>query len=72
VEFKEAMHCYDESIKLNNSNAIAYYNRGTVLYRLGFYESAIKDLKDAVFWECRNSEFQTALKECQYALNLTS
>ena len=35
VDFDEAIEDYTNAIKLDNSYAVAYYNRGQIHYRLG-------------------------------------
>ncbi|CAL1296231.1 unnamed protein product [Larinioides sclopetarius] len=69
VEFNKAQELYKKSMALDPSFAPAYYNHGVINYRLGLFESAVKDLRRAVQLEPRNSEFLTGLQESETALN---
>ncbi|KAF8788142.1 tetratricopeptide repeat protein 32-like [Argiope bruennichi] len=69
VEFNKAQELYRKSMTLNPSFAPAYYNHGVINYRLGLFESAVKDLRTAVLLEPQNSEFVTGLHESEVALN---
>lgn len=35
VDFSEAVEDYSRAIELNDTNSIAYYNRGQIHYRMG-------------------------------------
>ncbi|GBM47332.1 hypothetical protein AVEN_7776-1 [Araneus ventricosus] len=69
VEFNKAQELYRKSTTLDPSFAPPYYNHGVINYRLGLFESAVKDLRRAVQLEPRNTEFLTGLKESETALN---
>ncbi|KAF2360046.1 Tetratricopeptide-like helical domain [Trinorchestia longiramus] len=61
VEFDEAKHHYSTAIALDPGCAQAYYNRGTVCYRMGESEAAVSDMKMAVEQAPDNGEFQQGL-----------
>ncbi|XP_015907253.1 tetratricopeptide repeat protein 32 isoform X2 [Parasteatoda tepidariorum] len=58
VEFQKAITSYDRSIQIDNSFAPAYYNQGTIYYRLGSYETALEKMTKAVSLQPSNIEFQ--------------
>lgn len=76
VEFVDAERDFTRSIKFGTSAncpvncepdldtlSAAYYNRGTVLYRMSKFELAKKDLEKAVELKPNNSEFRLGLEE---------
>ena len=65
VNFDAAIQDYDQALKLDEALAVAKYNRGTILYRMGKFEQALADLEAAVDSAKDNSEYQEALKKCQ-------
>lgn len=65
VDFDDAIADYTRALDLCPTLAVAYYNRGTVLYRLGELPAALRDLKSAVHLEPTNSAFREGLMECQ-------
>jgi tetratricopeptide (TPR) repeat protein len=56
-DFASALRDYDQSIRLEPENALAYNNRGIVKHRLGDYEGAIMDYDIALR---QNSEMASA------------
>ena len=64
VRFTEAEADYDEAVRLDRSLAVAYYNSGTVRYRMGDMEGAGRDFRRAVELEPENGEFREGLKSC--------
>ena len=38
-----ALKAYNDAIRLNSEFLLAYYDRGGVYYKLGYYQKAIKD-----------------------------
>ena len=65
VRFDDAVTDYDEALVLDPDLAVAYFNRGTIKYRMGKHEEAAKDLQVAVDKEPDNGEFKEGLKNCQ-------
>ena len=55
---------YDQN-KFEVDLNVAYYNRGTILYRLGSHEEALPDLKLALDKEPNNTDYKEALEACQ-------
>ncbi|KAG9494626.1 hypothetical protein GDO78_002130 [Eleutherodactylus coqui] len=39
------MDDYTDAIRVNPKFEVPYYNRGVILYRLGFFDDAIKDFQ---------------------------
>ena len=68
VEFYRAKDDYDVAIKLNPELGSAYYNRATILYRMGSYKEALPDFQKSVDIEPKNEEFQEGLKHCQLCI----
>lgn len=65
VDFDDAIEDYTKAIDLDPCLAVAYYNRGTVLYRLGNYELALKDFAKSVELDPENVNFAEGLSECK-------
>ncbi|KAL0273726.1 UNVERIFIED_CONTAM: hypothetical protein PYX00_006335 [Menopon gallinae] len=65
VDFDDAIEDYTKAISLDPGLAVAYYNRGTVLYRLGNYELALEDLTKCVELDPKNIHFAEGLSECK-------
>jgi len=68
VEFYRAKDDYDEAIRLDPELGTAYYNRGTILYRMGSYKEALPDFQKSVDIQPKNEEFQEGLKHCQLCI----
>ena len=68
VEFYRAKDDYDEAIRLDPDLGTAYYNRGTILYRMGSYKEALPDFQRCVDIQPKNEEFQEGLKHCQLCI----
>jgi hypothetical protein len=70
-KYDKALECYNESIRLNSSNAEAWNNKGWALYNQGKYDDAIKaldeairlDPKDATAW---NNKGQALIDQGKY------
>ncbi|XP_054715625.1 tetratricopeptide repeat protein 32-like [Uloborus diversus] len=67
VEFDRAVGCYGKATELKNDFAAAFYNRGTIQYRLGFYASALEDMRKAVTLDPLNVEFVAGLRATEEA-----
>ena len=65
VEFYTAKDDFDEAIKRDPMLASAYYNKATILYRMGDYIEALKDFKKSIDLEPDNEEFREGLESCQ-------
>jgi len=65
VDFDDAIVDYTKALELCPDFAVALFNRGTVLYRLGNLDTALSDLAKAVQLAPENAEFREGLKECQ-------
>ena len=65
VEFYTAKDDFDAAIELDSGLASAYYNRATILYRMGSYLEAIPDFQRSVDLDPENHEFHEGLKSCQ-------
>ncbi|XP_069947989.1 uncharacterized protein [Cherax quadricarinatus] len=80
VYFDEAVTDYTEAIKLDPTLAVAYYNRGTIYYRLcagmpqetgemqSYLQKALDDLEEALKLAPDNLEFLEGLKNCKAIL----
>lgn len=76
VDFEEALDDYFYAIRLNPNLAVAYYNRGTITYRLcaampeengerqAMCARAKGDFSEAVRLDPENAEFREALDNC--------
>ncbi|XP_042206631.1 uncharacterized protein LOC121855632 isoform X2 [Homarus americanus] len=76
VCFDDAVEDYTQAIQLDPTLAAAYYNRGTICYRLcatkchemderqDLHRRATEDFQEAVRLAPDNTEFQLGLKEC--------
>ncbi|GFT33460.1 TPR_REGION domain-containing protein [Nephila pilipes] len=69
VEFNKAQSLYKKSIEMNPSLAAAYYNHGVINYRLGLFDSALKDFQKAVQLDPDNLEFSAGLQASKIALD---
>ena len=67
---REAMAEYDEAIRRNPMNRLAYYHRGTAYLDLGQYQPALNDYSEAIRVSPGDAEVYAARAFC-YAL-LTS
>ncbi|EEB13660.1 conserved hypothetical protein [Pediculus humanus corporis] len=63
VDFDDAIIYYTKAIELCDDFDVAYYNRGTVLYRLGLYENAFNDLLKAFQLNPDNLDFLNAFND---------
>ncbi|XP_018018063.1 tetratricopeptide repeat protein 32 [Hyalella azteca] len=61
VEFDEAQQHFNTAIQHDSACAQAYYNRGTVCYRMGKSDKAVADMEMAVHLEPHNEEFLLGL-----------
>ena len=61
VDFYPAIQDYSQSIALDPTFEIAFYNRGLVRYRLGMYSDSKKDLEQCL-------EINSAFLEAKFAL----
>ncbi|RXG60784.1 Tetratricopeptide repeat protein 32 [Armadillidium vulgare] len=68
VLFDDAVEDYTKAIQFDRTLAVAYYNRGTIYYRMGCFGDALKDLKTAVELEPSNNEFINGFKACEKML----
>ena len=64
---QEAMAEYDEAIRLNPMNRLAYYHRGTAYLDLGQYQPALHDYSEAIQFSPGDAEVYAARAFC-YAL----
>ena len=55
------------SVKDEKLKAIILYNRGTIRYRMGCKEDALKDLEIALQTDPENEEFKEAVSKCKDA-----
>ena len=53
------------SVKDEKLKSILLYNRGTIRYRMGCKEDALKDLEIALQIDPDNEEFKEALSKCK-------
>lgn len=77
VHFDEAVEDYTKAISLDPTLAAAYYNKGTIHYRLcaarsqgtgerqALVQQAVEDFKEAVRLASDNQEFQEGLRNCK-------
>ena len=72
VDFDDAIDDYTKAIELDPRLAAAWFNRGTVLYRLGLFEEGLRDLKKSVELDPKNPEFLEGLNECRRMYELTN
>uniref|UniRef100_A0A8I3WDV5 Tetratricopeptide repeat domain 32 n=1 Tax=Callithrix jacchus TaxID=9483 RepID=A0A8I3WDV5_CALJA len=49
VDFYEAMDDYTSAIEVQPKFEVPYYNRGLILYRLGYFDDALEDFKKPTF-----------------------
>ncbi len=63
----EAIAEYDEAIRCNPMNPLAYYNRGTAFLDLGRYQPAVNDYSEAIRVSPGDGEVYAARAFC-YAL----
>ena len=47
--------------------AIILYNRGTIRYRMGCHDDALKDLENALQMDPENEEYKEAVTKCKEA-----
>ena len=64
VKFQEAKQDYDLGISLYPGEGSIYYNRSTILYRMGAYAQALPGFEKAVELNPENIEFKAGLKSC--------
>ena len=64
---QEAIAEYDEAIRCNPMNPLAYYNRGTAFLDLGRYQPALQDYSEAIRVFPMDAEVYAARAFC-YAL----
>ncbi len=64
---REPIAEYDEAIRCNPMNRLAYYNQGTAYLDLGQYQPALHDYSEAIRVSPGNAEVYTARALC-YAL----
>ncbi|XP_037541816.1 tetratricopeptide repeat protein 32 [Nematolebias whitei] len=57
VDFHEAVEDYTSAIQADNQFSVPFYNRGLILYRLGFFDGAKGDFLQALK---RNPDFEDA------------
>ncbi len=57
---QEAIAEYDEAIRCNPMNPLAYYNRGTAFLDLGRYQPALNDYSEAIRVFPRDAEVYAA------------
>ena len=69
VDFYNAEDDYDRAVKLDPCLAVAYYNRGTIHYRMGDFDLALADFKMSIKLEPSNPEFSEGLHSCQQCLS---
>ena len=56
---------YSILVKDEKLEAVILYNRGTIRYRMGCHEDALKDLETALQKEPDNEEFKEAALKCK-------
>ena len=54
-EYDKAIADYDEALKLDPKNALAYDSRGVAWYRKGEYDKAIADYGEAIKLDPKNA-----------------
>lgn len=64
VEFYTAKEDFDMATSLNPELGSAFYNRATILYRMGNFSEALTDFQQSVKIEPTNLEFQEGLNNC--------
>ncbi len=67
VDFPGAVEDYSTALELEGDFAAALYNRGTVLYRMGRFAEALRDLERAAGLDADNPEFREGLEACRRA-----
>ena len=55
--YEKELAKYDETIKLNPNDALAYFARGIILYQLGKYELSLLSYEKAIALDPKNFEF---------------
>eukprot|EP00092_Neocalanus_flemingeri_P051502 GFUD01059962.1.p1 GENE.GFUD01059962.1~~GFUD01059962.1.p1 ORF type:complete len:135 (-),score=42.78 GFUD01059962.1:66-470(-) len=68
VEFYTAKDDFDVALTLNPKLGSAFYNRATILYRMGRFVDALADFQNSAKLEPANVEFQEGLKNCQLCI----
>ena len=68
VEFYTAKDDFDVAIRLDPDLGSAFYNRATILYRMGNFTEALADFQRSVKIEPKNVEFLEGLKNCQMCI----
>ena len=66
MDFDGAISDYTLALSLDPNMAVAWYNRGTVHYRMGRFEEAEEDLQRAAGLQPDNGDFLEGLRECRH------
>jgi tetratricopeptide (TPR) repeat protein len=68
VDFDDAVKEYDKALSYDSTLASAYYNRGTIMYRMGCFDKAVQDMEKATTLCPGNEEFQIGLQRSKAQL----
>ncbi|CAL4060228.1 unnamed protein product, partial [Meganyctiphanes norvegica] len=72
VCFDEAIENYTQAITLGPNLSVAFYNRGTIHYRLSDFKSAVADLSKACELNPSNDEFQEGYRNALANIEMPS
>jgi len=64
VDFEGAVQDYNAGLEYNSMLPCLYYNRGTIMYRMGYFGKAVEDMTIAARLAPECPDFQVALQRC--------